>query len=163
MKIIVLSDTHGHINDAKDIISLCRKGTDLVIHLGDTCRDFDEISSLFPDLQMVGVAGNNDFFRTSVPNELFLNLDGIKFFISHGHQFGVKRDLDTLSFQAMSKGADIALFGHTHIQEKTNTCDLILFNSGAVCEGDFGIIHIHNGVIASVDKHHYDSFRGCII
>ena len=163
MKILVLSDTHHDLTTAKNIITSCRVGCGLVVHLGDTVSDFDNLKAAFPDIAMVGVRGNNDFMSQDTPKELFLNLDGINVLICHGHEYGVKRSTDQLLWHAQEKGADVVLYGHTHIAEKTSEDGIILFNPGAVIEGNFGIIQTLNSQIASVDIFRWDRLRGKIV
>ena len=103
MKIIVLSDTHHDLSTSTAIINACRVGCDLVIHLGDTVRDFENLKVTFPDINFIGVQGNNDFFVTTVEREMFLNLDGVKVLICHGHEYGVKRSKDQLLWRAQAK------------------------------------------------------------
>ena len=115
MKIIVMSDTHGSVRDATNAILACRTGCDLVIHLGDTVRDFECIKLAFPDIAFIGVAGNNDFFSNGYDSECLLDLDGVKTFICHGHEYGVKRSIDSLLWRAQAKDAALVLYGHTHM------------------------------------------------
>lgn len=163
MKIIVISDTHGALNDAVDVISACRIGCGAVLHLGDVARDFEHIKNAFPEIPFVGVAGNNDFFNNSLDKECLLNLDGVNIFMCHGHEYGVKRGLDNLIWRAEEKNADIALYGHTHEASKETFDNILLFNPGAMKDGQFGIIHTHNGKIASADFHRLDRLTRKII
>jgi len=163
MKILVLSDTHHDLTTAVDIVNACRIGCDLVVHLGDTVRDLEHLKSSFPDLRFIGVRGNNDLLSSDVDKELFLNLDGIKMLICHGHEYGVKRSNEQLLWRAQAKNADVVLYGHTHIAEKTTEEGIILFNPGAVIEGNFGIIQIFNSKIACADIFRWDRLRGKIV
>ena len=160
MKILVLSDTHRDLSTASNILNTCRLGCDLVVHLGDTVRDCEGLKTIFPDLPFVGVRGNNDLYSCDVDKEVFLDLDGIKTLICHGHEYGVKRSTDQLLWRAQDKGADLVFYGHTHVAEKSVEGGIVLFNPGAVIEGNFGIIHIHDSKIASADIHRWDRLRG---
>ena len=163
MKIIIISDTHGAVNDTVDAISACRNGCDLILHLGDVVRDFEYIKNAFPEIPFVGVLGNNDLFSHSYDKECFFNLDGLSFLICHGHQYGVKRGYETLLWHAQSRAADVVLFGHTHECYKERFGEILLFNPGSMKNGDFGIIHTHNKMIASVDFYHLDRLKRKII
>lgn len=163
MKILVLSDTHHDLNTAAKIVNACRDGCELVIHLGDTVRDFEGLKATFPDIAFVGVRGNNDLLSNDIPKEMFLDIYGIKVLICHGHEYGVKRSTEQLLWHAQAKGADIALYGHTHIAEKTTEEGIVLFNPGAVIEGNFGIIQIFKSQIASADIFRWDRLRGKIV
>lgn len=163
MKILVLSDTHHDLSTAVNIVNACRVGCDLVVHLGDTVRDFENLKATFPDMNFAGVQGNNDLFVNGVEREMFLNLDGVKVLMCHGHEYGVKRSTDQILLRGQAKGADLVLFGHTHVPEKMSEGGIILFNPGAVIEGNFGIVSIFDSKIASADIFRWDRLRGKIV
>ena len=86
---------------------------DAVFHLGDCERDTQRLEKEVPDLPLYRVCGNCD--REPVnPEVLQLTLDGMKFFLTHGHRYSVKYTLDALLNAAYFAGADMVLFGHTH-------------------------------------------------
>ena len=160
MKIIVLSDTHRALRDSYGIIDACRQGCDLVIHLGDVVRDLEDLKLTYPDLNFVGVSGNNDFVSHGYERELILDLDGVRTVICHGHEYGVKRSLDQLLWHAQARASSLALFGHTHEPERVVKEGVTLFNPGTASIGQFGIIHIEKGKIASADTLVWDRFKG---
>ena len=45
--------------------------------------------------------------------------------------YGVKYDLDTLAEAAAARGAEVALFGHTHIPLEEQRGTVLLFNPGS--------------------------------
>ena len=47
------------------------------------------------------------------------------------HMYGVKYDLDTLADAAAARGAQVALFGHTHIPLAETRGRVFLFNPGS--------------------------------
>ena len=57
--------------------------------------------------------------------------DGVLIFYTHGHMYGVKYDLDTLADAASARGAEVALFGHTHIPHAETRSKVFLFNPGS--------------------------------
>ena len=66
---------------------------DAVFHLGDCERDTQRLEKEFPDLPLYRVCGNCD--REPVnPEVLQLTLDGVKFFLTHGHRYSVKYTLE---------------------------------------------------------------------
>ena len=148
MKIAVFSDTHKHIGDAARVID--REQPDLVIHLGDHIRDAYALAGQFPHTPMECVPGNCDYAPT-VPQSLTLEFDGVRIFMTHGHIYGVKRDLTALTGAAKDAGAQLALFGHTHIQHMEERDGLTLLNPGAA--GRFGrsgyaVVEIKDGVFS---------------
>jgi len=102
---------------------------DAVFHLGDCERDTQRLEKEFPDLPLYRVCGNCD--REPVnPEVLQLTLDGVKFFLTHGHRYSVKYTLDALLNAAYFAGADMVLFGHTHRAMSETMQGLYVVNPG---------------------------------
>ena len=83
---------------------------DAVFHLGDCERDTQRLEKEFPDLPLYRVCGNCD--REPVnPEVLQLTLDGVKFFLTHGHRYSVKYALDApvLTFSLENGGTATVL------------------------------------------------------
>lgn len=151
MHIAVMSDTHrnnsmidkacSHVNDA-----------DMVIHLGDNVEDINEIESKYHG-EIISVRGNCDFMTTS-PLERIEIIAGKKFFITHGHEYGIRYDLNRLKYRAMEVEADIVLFGHTHIPIITNELGILFINPGSVSlsrkgPNSLALIDINDGKISA--------------
>lgn len=116
----VVSDTHRNrymIQTALENILNC----DLVIHLGDNVQDVDEIAAKFKG-KIINVKGNCDF-SVSTASERIEIIEEKKFFITHGHTYNVKYNLNNLKVKAAEIEADVVLYGHTHVSE-------ILFERG---------------------------------
>lgn len=146
MKILVISDIHGCNNTAQEIIT---ENNDVkhIIFLGDGMNTINQIETFFPEKSFYCVAGNCDFITAT--DENFLSFGGKNIFFTHGHKYYVKqqRDLSLLKERAKSIGADIALFGHTHVPHKEIDGELYLMNPGAVQQSSYGIIEIKDGEI----------------
>lgn len=111
MIIAVVSDTHRNgyiINKLKSKI----KNADVIIHLGDNVQDIEGLSKDFKGI-LINVRGNCDFLSTA-KSERLENILGKRVFITHGHKYGVKYELDELQERARELEADIVLYGHTH-------------------------------------------------
>ncbi len=141
MKILVISDTHNIISDAVSIIE--KLNPDYVLHLGDMCDDCERLEETFPDKLIISVRGNNDYFDRTYPYERFFELGGKKIFMCHGHMYHVKSTLSRLMYKGKELGADIILFGHTHIAHLEEVEDMIIMNPGSL--RTYGIIHIEDG------------------
>jgi len=83
-----------------------------VLFTGDGQRDIAYAASLYPKVVFHAVAGNND--RNLYPPSLTVEIEGIRFFLTHGHQFRVKAGLFELLNETKRQGCGIAVFGHTH-------------------------------------------------
>ncbi|WP_462412418.1 metallophosphoesterase family protein [Neobacillus sp. Marseille-QA0830] len=107
-KVLVISDSHGLTKELEVIRKRHLKDVDIMIHCGD--------SQLMPDdKSMEGyftVGGNCDY--GNYPQELVTNVAGKKFYITHGHHYGVKYSLMNLKYKAEEVKADVVCFGHSH-------------------------------------------------
>lgn len=148
IRILVISDTHGHISFIeREIDGIGAENIAAIIHAGDCVEDAEALSYIYPDIPMYNVAGNNDMF-SAVDNDLTLTIGGVKIFITHGHGYRVKYDSDfeTLLRKAKSVGADVAVFGHTHFTHLSYHGNLILLNPGSAGYGDrYALIEIEDG------------------
>lgn len=108
MKVLIFSDTHGNTDRVKEVLTTIN--FDHAIFLGDGIHDLKN----FQNLEMMHVVrGNCDFFSTE-KTEDFFEIDGIKFFITHGHEYGVRNGLGGLIKAGETIGAHVVCFGHTH-------------------------------------------------
>lgn len=148
MRILIFSDTHGITDSCISVINSFGKA-DMLLHAGDCVRDAEDLSYIYPRLPLYYVRGNNDFC-TNAPNELLVNAEGKRLFLTHGHAQRVKYESDcrTLAAQAKANGADVAVFGHTHNPYTDYVGSVILFNPGSMrYGGTYGVINIENGEI----------------
>ncbi len=125
--IIVLSDTHGNIKLINSLYEIMSE-TDYIVHLGDCSKDMEIIKKRFPE-KFIGVDGNCDF--GNVCGKAF-KVEGKTVFATHGHRFGVKNGLTSLSLFAEEKGCDIVLFGHTHNAFCENIGNTLFVNPGSM-------------------------------
>ena len=104
MKILIVSDTHGRLENLERVIEMT-KPIDALIHLGDVEGQEDYIRRLVPCAAYM-VSGNNDFF-SMLPRELEFELGKYKVLITHGHYYYVSLNTEELRRQARSRGKDI--------------------------------------------------------
>ncbi|MCR5249495.1 MAG: YfcE family phosphodiesterase [Lachnospiraceae bacterium] len=130
MKIIVISDTHGHIETLDDVLE--KEGMpDLLLHCGDICGDEDRLRQrLICPCRMVG--GNMDF-SWQLPTDDIVEAEGHRIFFAHGHRLGVNFDTATLAEEAAVCDADIALYGHTHVPDIHREQGVTVMNPGSLC------------------------------
>ncbi len=134
MKILVVSDSHGHDSRLRDVI---RRSApfDMLIHLGDAEGSEKRIREWCleqnPACEVYILRGNNDFF-TRLPSELEIMIGRYKAFLTHGHMYGVSMSPERLLEEARDRGAQIAMFGHTHRPCLEFTGDITLLNPGSI-------------------------------
>ncbi|MBE6954573.1 MAG: metallophosphoesterase [Ruminococcaceae bacterium] len=146
MKILVLSDSHG---DVKAMLrAVARFSPDSVIHLGDHIRDAEQLQKSLGNRPLYCVPGNCDF-GSDAPEVVQFSMDGVRFFITHGHRHGVKFTPLRAVLAAQEAEAKILCFGHTHRQMYEMHGGLHVLNPGA-CSGvnpKCALITIDNGAV----------------
>lgn len=125
MYIFVISDSHGNKEGIKKIFD--NYNFDYLFFLGDGLAD---IENYLKDNRVFVVSGNCDIF-SSVPNELFVELEGKRFFLTHGNKYGVKYTLEALVEKGIVEGVDFVFFGHTHIPYVDNINNIYYINPGS--------------------------------
>ena len=144
MKILVMSDSHRKKDSMLEAIRL--ENPDLIVHLGDHDADCTVITEQFPQIPLRTVKGNCDP-RSTAPEDDEFELEGVKFFITHGHLHGVKSGSAQIVEAARQKGADVLLFGHTHIPYQTTMQGLVLINPGSIGEKIYAVLEPKNGAV----------------
>lgn len=94
-------------------------------------RDAQRLSDWYPELPLVQVCGNCDGW-CDVPDERLLHVGGRTLLLTHGHSYRVKSGLDLALSAARSSGADILLFGHTHLPLCDRQGALWVLNPGTI-------------------------------
>lgn len=132
MKALIVSDTHKRDENLRAVIRK-EQPFDMLIHLGDS----EGSEQYFEDwvrnerCSVYTVRGNNDFFSAS-PAERIIYIGKYRVFITHGHMYGVSMTTSMLREEAASRGANIAMFGHSHRPHLARTEDMIVLNPGSL-------------------------------
>ncbi|MCH5211126.1 MAG: metallophosphoesterase [Oscillospiraceae bacterium] len=146
-KILVFSDTHGYTDPCMSIIEKNRPS--VIIHAGDCTGDAEDLSYIYPDIPIYYVKGNNDFF-SSAAMRMTVIIDGVRIFITHGHEQRVKYESDYRTLRAAAKEADASLiiFGHTHIPYTSYDYGVTMINPGSVrFSGTYAVVEIEKGKV----------------
>jgi hypothetical protein len=109
MRLGLIADTHGKFRPAvHDVFG----GVDRILHAGDigAAEILDELEMLAP---VTAVYGNVDsaIMRRRLPQVAEIELDGFRFVVTHGDQFGSP---EPEKLKAAFPDADVIVFGHTH-------------------------------------------------
>lgn len=129
MKFLVCSDSHGAVGPLLGLVH--NTAPDCLIFLGDGVRDIRTVLAAHPSLQVLCVAGNNDYYDDTPAQQTAL-LCGKRIFMAHGHTYGVKRGLWRLIAAARLARSDIVLFGHTHTPLCSYERGMLVVNPGSV-------------------------------
>lgn len=129
MKILVVSDTHGSSSNLEKVLERERP-LDALIHCGDIEGEADYIQAV-TGCSCYMVAGNNDW-GSDLRRELEFSIDDYRIFVTHGNYYGVSLGTERLRDEARSRGAQIAMFGHTHRPLIEECGNLVLLNPGSL-------------------------------
>lgn len=129
MKILVMSDSHRANNRIEECVKK-EAPFDLLIHCGDVegAEYFIEKTAGCP-VEMV--MGNNDFFSSLTPEREF-EMKGKRFFVTHGHYLYVSMGTERICDEALHRGADVVLFGHTHKPYLKYHGNILVLNPGSI-------------------------------
>ena len=129
MKYLVVSDNHGERDVLVELVNKYRGQVDGMFHCGDSELDpTDELWQV-----MLVVTGNCDFdSRYKKFQEVTIGSD--KIYMTHGHLSAVRMDLHSLFYEAKEKGANIALYGHTHVLHAEVVEDVLIVNPGSISQ-----------------------------
>jgi len=129
MKVLIVSDTHGHNKELEKVLDKVGS-VDALIHCGDVEGQEDYITAL-AGCETFIVAGNNDYF-SDLPREVELALDGKKVLLTHGHYYGVAMGNERILDEGRGRLVDIVMFGHTHRPCLEQYDDITVLNPGSL-------------------------------
>lgn len=127
MRVMILSDSH--IISKDNLLALLKHNqVDYYIHCGDIYMSYEKIN-----LNNFYLAKGNNDFNKNIHEDLFITIDNLKFFITHGHHYNVDSNLNYLYKTGKNKNADIICFGHTHRPYYKINNKITMINPGSIC------------------------------
>lgn len=154
-RLVVLADTHmpGRARRLPEEVVRAIQGADAIVHLGDF-TDVSVADALERMAPMYAVHGNNDReeIRRRYPLRRDLTIDGHYLVLIHGHVGGRSARAAARSI----RGADIVLYGHSHLPHLERRDDVLHFNPGSPTDRrqapfkSFGIIDISETIDARI-------------
>lgn len=151
MKIAVVSDTHGTLDTTLDTLNKI-DDIGLILHLGDYVKDARKIKQE-TGIETVYIRGNCDYLEFGIEEDKVLDIEGKKIFMTHGHKYDVKCGVNKVFYRGKELGADIILFGHSHIAMMIEHEDILFLNPGSPdtprggSDGSIAIIEIFDGEV----------------
>lgn len=152
MKLLVMSDSHGHDEILADII-MEHPDADAVIFLGDGEWDFGNAINacgIRDEKTICQVRGNCDR-GSREPETIVREFAGVRFFMTHGHEQNVKLSFWGLADAAKEKKCTVALYGHTHYKSVDVKEGITLINPGSAREGRYCVIEVKNGEVSVLE------------
>ena len=152
MRVIVLADTHAprRWRCCPPAVAARLRGADLILHAGDVCTaaTLDELAGYAP---VRAVRGNNDgpdVAAWGAAETAQLDLDGLRVAMLHdsGQAAGRLRRM-----RRRFPGADLVVFGHSHIPVDQSGEGVRVFNPGSPTDrrrqphGTLGVLRIADG------------------
>ena len=154
MTAVVFSDSHGrdaYIEQMMARVRACGERPGQLLFLGDGLSDLAHAPSLAGE-SVIAVRGNCDLFAADEPETRIVGPGSYRALMMHGHTLGVKCGLVQAVALAVREGADLLLYGHTHVplvrELAAGECfegvrtekPLCVFCPGALKDGSFGSI-----------------------
>ncbi|MBO4554889.1 MAG: YfcE family phosphodiesterase [Clostridia bacterium] len=124
--IVVFSDSHGLPLPTK--LANVALESDYVFFLGDGTSG---LGDLLLHKGFHAVRGNCDAF-SGFPDEELVEVENVRFLLTHGHSYRVKHDKLPILLRAQELGANVALYGHTHFADEEEQAGVLILNPGAI-------------------------------
>lgn len=128
MKVLIVSDTHRKNENYFKVLGKVKP--DLVIHCGDA-EGSEYALTEAADCPVQIVLGNNDFF-SYLPREINLVIESLKVWVTHGHNYYVSMGNERIKREAVIRGEDIVIYGHTHRPVVDRSGSIIAVNPGSL-------------------------------
>ena len=129
MKILIVSDTHGHEENLERVVEKVGK-IDCLLHLGDVEGQEDYIEALVSCPVHI-VAGNNDFF-SELPREIVVTIGDYRILMTHGHYYGVSMGHEEIVEKTKAKDCQAVIYGHTHRPVVEEEDGILVINPGSL-------------------------------
>lgn len=162
--LLVISDTHGGIQNLCTIIKNAGPSCQALLFCGDGISDLFtlmhrtksdmELFAAFPPV-VACVKGNNDgdliLLNESIvriPKDLVFSAAGHRIFMTHGHDYRLYSGFVFLYDAAKAFKADLTFYGHTHLAAVTKKRKDLILNPGSASlprggqAPSFAIVHV---------------------
>ncbi|MCR5281874.1 MAG: metallophosphoesterase [Lachnospiraceae bacterium] len=130
-RILIISDTHGRLQNLKALMQRLQT-PDLTIHCGDLEMGEEAVQKVVGS-PLVCVRGNMDY-DGKLPAEQMIEIRGKKIWITHGNRYGVSGTPLIIREEAIERGMDIVMFGHTHRPYLDTDKDITVLNPGSLSQ-----------------------------
>lgn len=129
MRMVVISDTHHDIQSIRSILHVINT-CDYLVHLGDCNDDLDKLEGEIKVPNIIKVRGNCDFISNANAYEI-VEINGIKYLFTHGHNFNVTSSILSLRYFAEEQGCKHVFYGHTHFPATDYIYSMTFHNPGS--------------------------------
>ena len=155
MRVVVLADTHAprRWRACPPRVAAELRGADLILHAGDVCTQ-EVLAELAEYAPVTAVVGNNDgpdVAQWGAAETAELDLDGLRVAMVHDSGAAAGR---MARMRRRFPGANLVVFGHSHIPSDESGSGLRIFNPGSPTDrrrqphGTIGVLDIDSGRLA---------------
>jgi uncharacterized protein len=158
MRVVALADTHAprRWKSCPPPVAEQLRRADLILHAGDVCTApvLDELSEYAPVLAVLGNNDGPDVAAWGAEPTLQADLGGLQVAMIHDSGAAAGRP------QRMRRrfpGADLVVFGHSHIPMDDQAGGIRIFNPGSPTDrrrqprGTVGVLHIEAGRLVTAE------------
>lgn len=152
MRVVVLADTHAPRRwpSCPPRVAAELRGADLILHAGDVCTAtvLAEVAQYAPVVAVVGNNDGPDVAHWGATKTAELDLDGLRAAMLHDSGPAAGR---LARLRRAFPGADLVVFGHSHIPLDQSGYGLRIFNPGSPTDrrrqphGTLGVLRIDSG------------------
>jgi putative phosphoesterase len=152
MRVVVLADTHAprRWRGCPPAVAEHLRGADLILHAGDVCVPsvLDELTAYAPVRVVCGNNDGPDVAAWGAPETLEFDLDGLPVAMVHDSGPAAGR---TARMRRRFPGADLVVFGHSHIPMDQTGDGIRVFNPGSPTDrrrqphGTIGLLRVRKG------------------
>ena len=129
MRIGITGDTHGSAQAIRRILQQTPP-IELWLHTGDYAADANRLHDA-TGIKTVRVRGNCDLLDDGSNFDEYLEIEGYKIWLTHGHRYIERNVQADLGYWAKQLGQDIVVFGHTHVPMAEYYAETLLVNPGS--------------------------------
>ena len=133
MIIGIISDTHGSRTAVERAVRTV-PDAECWLHAGDYSQDGEYLAKL-AGVPVYAACGNCDGYETAAKIDEYLTLEDKQIWLTHGHHYSVKHNMNELYYWADQYEADLTVFGHTHIPVIKVYCGKHFINPGSAKYG----------------------------
>jgi putative phosphoesterase len=154
MNVVVLSDTHAprRWKRCPDAVAAYLRTAELILHAGDVCVPsvLDELARYAPVKVVLGNNDGPDVAAWGAPETLEFELDGLPVAMIHDSGPAARR---TARMHRRFPGAELVVFGHSHIPMDETGDGVRIFNPGSPTDrrrqphGTIGLLRIDDARI----------------
>jgi len=141
MRIGIISDTHGDLATIRQVVKLL-PNVDMWLHAGDCSQDAECLRGLVT-VPVTAARGNCDG-QTTAKVDAFVEVQGLRIWLTHGHRYGVKHSTQDLVQWGKRYKVNAVIYGHTHIPDNHWCEGVLIFNPGSASgsQATYGILDI---------------------